>query len=57
LRPNHNLVDINIPGLETKVSAESQKAVSRPQVISDGQHPETSLKIFSRDFVSSGHLP
>jgi len=50
-------VDINIPGLETKVSAESQKAVSRPQVISDGQHPETSLKIFSRDFVSSGHLP
>ena len=31
-------VDTNIPDLETKVSVESLKAVTRPQVISDGQH-------------------
>ena len=49
-------MDTNIPGLETKVSVESLKAVTRPQVISDGQCPETCFETFSRAIISSEHL-
>jgi len=52
----YSQVDTNIPDLESKLSFVSLKAVTWPQMISNGHHPENSFETFTRAVISSGHL-
>ena len=49
-------METNIPDLESKLSFMSLKAVTWPQMISNGHHPENSFETFTRAVISSGHL-